>query len=384
MAKKTGSRKKPTPKEKRKTSADRAKDTQEVEAASFELVPLGQGTGYAKVGILGFASGGKTWTAALIALGIRKHFGLKGPIAMYDTESGCDYIAPLIREHGAGELIGTRSRSFDDLMSTARACVAQGVSVLIADSMTHVWREVLAAFKLRRNEARARVQKDPLDFISFEDWAVIKPKWYEWTDFYLTSPLHIVICGRAGYEWDHEENEDGKRELVKTGIKMKTEGELAFEPSLLIEMQRVQEKDRNDRLTGKFVHQATILKDRFGKIDGAVGDDPDYEFFKPHMDMLTPGAHAPVDTRAKTRFALDESGRSVRRAEAKERTILMEEVQGLLVSHFPGQAAAEKKAKADLLEEHFGTRSWTAIEQRTPAEVRRGLHSLREKLEEGA
>ena len=40
-----------------------------------------------------------------------------------------------------------------------------------------------------------------------------------------------MIAGRAGYDYDYEQREDGTgKDLVKTGIKMKTEGEFGFEP----------------------------------------------------------------------------------------------------------------------------------------------------------
>jgi hypothetical protein len=66
----------------------------------------------------------------------------------------------------------------------------------------------------------------------------IKTIWNSrWAGKFLNSPLHFVIAGRAGYESDIEENEEThKKELTKTGIKMKTEGEFGFEPSLLIQM----------------------------------------------------------------------------------------------------------------------------------------------------
>ena len=55
---------------------------------------------------------------------------------------------------------------------------------------------------------------------------------------YLNSPLHIVLCGRAGFDWDFNETEgdDGsiKKELVKTGVKMRVESQFGFEPAQLL------------------------------------------------------------------------------------------------------------------------------------------------------
>src|SRR6185503_10075486 len=100
------------------------------------------------------------------------------------------------------------------------------------------------------------------------------------TDFYLNSKLHIIICGRAGFDYDYEENEETQRkELIKTGIKMKTEGEFGFEPSLLVEMEAVQnlaqgggrgKKNAAPKAGVSVTRRAVVLKDRFSVIDGAM------------------------------------------------------------------------------------------------------------------
>src|SRR5262245_11780671 len=189
------------------------------------LTTLGQGQGYLKAGFLGFQKSGKTYTAAKLAIGTRNFFALEGPIAMFDTEGGSEYIAPMIRKETGKELLGIRSRSFDDLMRVSDECAAAGVSVLLVDSVTHVWRELCDAFLKQINERLAsykppRARRRRLEF---QDWAEVKGVWSRWTDYYLNSALHIIICGRAGYEYDFEENEDGKKELIKTGIKMRSE-----------------------------------------------------------------------------------------------------------------------------------------------------------------
>lgn len=347
------------------------------------LKPLGLGQGYLKAGFLGFNKSGKTFTSALLALGTRTFMGLDGPIAMFDTETGSEYIGKQIREGTGKDLMGVRSRSFSDLVQMARECEKEGVSVLIADSMTHVWRELCDAHLKQVNDQRKGRRLPPRNRLEFQDWGVIKGKWAEWTDFYLNSKLHIIIAGRAGYEYDYEENEEtGKKELMKTGIKMKTEGEFGFEPSLLVEMERITKTGSKDML-----HRATILGDRFNLIDGKVVDNPTFDFFKPHIQALTPGAHAPVDTEVKTNLDYDEFGDSAFHQEKKRRTIACEEVQGLIVSLYPGQTAAEKKAKSDLLDDLFGTRSWTMMEDMgskgVPMEnLITGLAQLRAKVTE--
>lgn len=339
------------------------------------LTVMGKGQGYLKAGFLGFNKSGKSWTAMLLAIGTRAFFKLDGPIAMYDTEGGSEYIARQVRKHTGKDLIGVRSRSLADLIAMARECERSGVSVLLADSMTHPWREVCKSYLDEVNRLRERRGKAPRKKLEFQDWGQIKELWAPWTDFFLNSRLHIIVCGRAGYDYDYELNDEtNQRELIKSGIKMKTEGEFGFEPSLLVEMERVQD------LSGdypKILHRAVVIGERFGVIDGKMADDPTFEFFKPHLEMLTPGAHAPIDTESRTVIAADDAGDSDWNSEKRERAILCEEIQGLMVERWPGQTADEKAAKLALLEQVFDTRSWTKIETMQSANLRSGLNLIR-------
>jgi hypothetical protein len=253
--------------------------------------------------------------------------------------------------------------------------------VLIVDSITHVWREVCEAYLAQMNEARAVQNKGKRSRLEFQDWVNIKRLWNPWTDFFLNSKLHIIICGRAGFEWDFEEREDTAgvlhKELIKTGVKMKVEAEFGFEPSLVVEMNRVQIPDESRKDGFRLAHRATVLKDRFSVLQGASVDSPTGAFFKPHLDMLTPGAHNAVDVTLKTPADVDASGDANWQRERRERTILCEEIQGELTSRWPGQSAAEKKAKADALQAYWGTRSWKAVETMNSDKLRAGLDALR-------
>jgi len=339
------------------------------------LQTLGTGQGHLKAGFLGFPKSGKTYTAALLAIGTRKLMKLEGPIAIFDTEGGSEYIYDLIKRETGKDLIGVRSRSFHDLLAAGKECVDKGVSVMLVDSISHVWKEVCEAFLKSVNDKRKKRNLPPRPNLEFQDWNPLKRIWSEWPDFYLTSPLHIIICGRAGFEYDYSENEEtGKKELIKTGTKMRVESEFGFEPSLLVEMERVR--------TGKTLkHKAIVIGDRFGVIDGKERDNPTFDFFKPHVERLTPGAHAVVDTSVKSELDVDEEGNPEWRREKRERTILCEEIQGLLLKYYPSQASADKKKKADIIEMFFNTRSWTKVENLDSETLRSGLEGIREKLE---
>jgi hypothetical protein len=298
---------------------------------------------------------------------------------MLDTEGGSAYIAKRVKELTGLPLLGVRARSFEDLMAFGAECVAKGVSVAIVDSITHPWEEVCAARLQQVNEGRRRKGLPPRTRLEFEDMAPVKGTWAKWTEFYLNSPLHIIVCGRAGYIWGMEKNEEtGKKELTKEGIKMKTESEFGFEPSLLVEMEREQ---ASDGLGGFMLKRhATVIKDRFGVIDGKTTYDPTFDFFKPHVELLKAGTHLPVDTTVKTDLGVDAEGDDQWAREKKARTILCEEIQAELVHAYPSQGAEDKKAKVDLIFQAFKTRSWTAVESMQSEKLRAGRRVIQEEL----
>lgn len=222
------------------------------------------------------------------------------------------------------------------------------------DSITHPWRELCDSHLKNVNDALRKKGKASRSRLEFQDWNPIKNTWAQWTNFYLNSPVHIIICGRAGYEYEMQINEEtDKRELVKTGTKMKTESEFGFEPSLLIEMERVPNSEGRRAIK----HQGTVIGDRFGLLDGKVFLDLKFRDFEPHVKALKPGALSPVDVTVKSDTGVDESGDAEWNRERRERTILAEEIQGLLVAHIPGQAAKDKQEKAQLMFDAFKTRS---------------------------
>lgn len=318
------------------------------------LRSLDDAPAYLKAGFLGFQKSGKTYTAAELAIGTRAFFKLDGPIAFFDTEGGSAYLRDKVKAATGKSLVGLRSRSFDDLMLIGHDCVKDKVSVLLVDSVTHVWADVCESYldqlnKLRRSKGWSAQKK-----LEFQDWSAVKRKWGEWTDFYLNAPLHIIICGRAGHMYDMEKNEEtGKRELVKTGTKMKAEGEFGFEPSLLVEMEAIA-LTAGDKAK---VHRATVLGDRFSVIDGKTQDDPTFAFFEPFVRRLVPGSDTSIDTRLKTDMGIEDDGAEYRR----RKTIILEKIEEEFVRKWPGQTKDEKSAKAAALEKVFGTRSWTEV-----------------------
>ncbi len=339
----------------------------------MKLQPMSSAPAFLKAGFLGFAGTGKTFTAVELALGVREVFALEGPLAFFDTESGSDYLRGRIEAETGVPLLGLKGRNIDQAIEFVKACVAQGVSAAVVDSVTHLWRNLLDGYLDSQNAYRERKGWDPKKGLEFSDWGPIKRRWAPFADLVINAPLHLIICGRAGHVYDFETDQAGKKTLVKTGVKMKTESEFGFEPSLIVEMTREEDFETRTQL-----RRALVTKDRFAVLDGRTTTNPTREFFRPHLELLIPGSHQEVDTSG-PRFVVGD-GRDEWAAERKQREILCEEIKGEMVAAYPGQSAADKKAKADLLMRHLNTRSWTAVEQMNSHRLQAAFIAIRHEL----
>jgi AAA domain len=183
------------------------------------LQPAKITSAYLKMGILGFQGGGKTKTAGKTAIGLYKYMQSKGidctnrPVAMFDTETGSDWLIPDFHAAGVPFVVAKR-RSFADLLAVVKEAEA-GASVLIIDSITHPWRELCESY----------MRKKQRTFLQMDDWGYLKGDhgWAKFTDTFVNSKLHIIMCGRAGYEFEDYKDDNGKRQIEKIGTKMKTE-----------------------------------------------------------------------------------------------------------------------------------------------------------------
>ena len=339
--------------------------------------------GFAKVSLQGPQGSGKSRTAVEIACTLHKVFKSTKPIAFFDTESGSDYLKDIIEERTGLAPLRVKTRAFSQLLEVMRECTAGASDIVVVDSITHVWREIQASYMNRVNEG-LRWKKTRMDI---QDIMQIKKEWEPWPDDYLNSPLHVLVCGREGNEWGHEENEDtGKRDLVAVGKKMKVEGEFGYEASLMISMHaeqiaavtaRSKKKGTVEKRPRTIINIATVLKDRFDVMNGAVIEMPTGEDFMPFIKKLNPVNHGAVDTQEHTTETLPEMDGGYNTAKT-DRQITVEKIQGELLSLWPGQTAAEKKSRSDAFFKYFGTKSWTEIEKRIPmAKLHEGLALLK-------
>ena len=216
----------------------------------------------------------------------------------------------------------------------------------------------------------------------------------KFTDMFVNSPLHIILAGRAGYEYDYFEDDAGKKELEKTGIKMKAEGEMGYEPDLLVHMERRQLIEGNS--VAKTWREASVLKDRSTMLDGNVAsfDSVDgvgkrlpldflvkqtWAAFAPHIKCLNLGGRQlGVDT-SRTSDSLIKIEK--RDWAPVQRKIVLGEIADLLTMHCPGQTKEDKQRRITLLRTHFSA-GYTEIEETFDLlTLRAGYDALHRDLE---
>jgi len=216
---------------------------------------------FLKMGFYGGNGSGKTYTASLVAIGLHKFIKSDKPIYFLDSETGSDYVLPLFNKEKI-ELQVAKSRAFSDLLNAVDLAEKKG-SVLLTDSISHHWDDLVESYK----------KKKQLNRLSIQHWGEIKPMWREFSEKFVTSNLHIIVCGRSGDVWEDVIDDEGVKELKKTGTRMRVERELSYEPSLLVEMQIVRKNPK------QWIHQAWIAKDRFDVMNFQKIDDPKFEDF---------------------------------------------------------------------------------------------------------
>ena len=330
----------------------------------------------AKIGFMGEAGSGKTYTATLTAIGLLAHLKANGledsgkPAFFIDTEQGSSWIKPEFDKAGL-KLEVARTRAFKDLVPALNEA-EQNASILLIDSISHFWIDLQQSYMTVKRRNR----------LEFQDWAYLKKEWGRFTDRFVSSNLHIIMCGRLGFEYDQYEDDNGKRQIEKSGVKMAAEKGLGYEPNMLVWMERA-----TDLQTKTVTRTAIVLKDRAKALDGKQFENPQFETFLPHFEFLAKATrHEAADT-TRTSEDIIEGDDYVPNHErtSVQRAIVLDEIQALMVKHHPSTGAEDKKAKAALLVQHFATSSWTEVEKvMSLVDLQARFDSLHRALEQSA
>lgn len=326
---------------------------------------------FLKLALEGFAGDGKTFTASQIAIGVHKLIKSTKPIALFDTEKAFKALKWKFDESGIETVVNDEERSLEALNQAIKWCEEGNADILIIDSITHVWEQFLQAYLNRPDKNGRPIKRNRLEF---QDWGVLKPTWKEkFSTPFVLAKCHIIFSGRAGYEYTDERNEEtGKREIFKSGIKMKAETETAFEPDILVLMEK-----KMDLLAEKkeVYREATVIKDRTTQIDGAVFKNPTFNDFYPAIKVLLDGTLREVhganipDTFEEFESKYSEIG--------KERDVMIAEIEGAFALMGLGTGAQDKQVKAWTLNQVYGVNSIEGVSKKNNTTIKKGLETVK-------
>lgn len=216
-----------------------------------------------KMGIYGPPGSGKTFTALLLAEGLSGVTGKR--VAYVDTEHGTDFYCKTVPSRHvhpeAFDFDALYTRSITDVLSAVRGLSSSEYGVVVLDSVTHLWEACIAAYGGRQTSAGT---------IPMHAWGKIKKPYKDLMNILLSSPMHVLFCGRQGTEYTTDEETE---ELKAVGVKMKAEGETPYEPHILIRMESIKPKKTNE--VAQIVAYAE--KDRTGVLSGRSFINPNFE-----------------------------------------------------------------------------------------------------------
>lgn len=269
------------------------------------------------MGFYGAAGSGKTFTALLCAEGLAAI--TKKRIAFVDTERGTDFYCkdvPDRKVHSkAFDFDALYSKAITEVLASIKALDPDQYGIIVVDSITHIWEAAKMAYTGRETSAGT---------IPFHAWAKIKKPYKELINFLLSTPMHVIICGRQGNDFAEDE-ETG--ELKNVGTKMKAEGETPYEPHILIHMIAVKNQKSGDATITAFAE-----KDRTGVLAGRTIANPTFDnLIKPILPLLG-GTQAKIEADDNT-AAVDAEALTEQDAEKeKESAEILKRYSGKILS----------------------------------------------------
>jgi hypothetical protein len=224
---------------------------------------------------------------------------------------------------------------------------------LIGDSFTHPWYNFVGAYLKEHKKSK----------MAMNDWPAVQLPWRAlFSERLRKAAYDYFLAGRAGFEYERETDEEtGKKQFVKSGVKAKLEGETGYEPDVVLYTAREQEIDQDKGLL--VWREATILKDRSGLVEGKQFKNASWKDFEPvFLSLVKDGVPSAALPETDPQTLFERPDQVPASAMGKSRDALIGSIQAELNLAYPGASAAEKQAKLAILKDIFGDPSIEKIE----------------------
>lgn len=198
----------------------------------------------ARIGLVGPAGAGKTFSALLLAFGLAPN----GRIALIDTEHGSGSLYAELGSYDVLEIAAPFTT--EKYLEGIQAAEAAGYDCLIIDSLSHAWAGSGGLLEFVDNRT-ASANK-------FAAWRDATPKHNALIEAMLQSSIHIIATMRSKTEYVVEQDTKGRTVPRKVGLAPVQRDGLDFEFTLVFDIEQ-----------GK--HLATTSKDRTSLFDDFCG-----------------------------------------------------------------------------------------------------------------
>lgn len=208
--------------------------------------------------LFGPSGAGKTYSALSIAKGIG------GKVAVIDSERGS---ASKYADKFEFDVVDLEKKSIEEYVQFITEAGQAGYSVLIIDSLTHAWQDLLEEVEKLAN-AKYRGN-------TWSAWSEGTPKQRSLVNAILSCPCHIMATMRSKTEWQTTQDDRGKSRPVRVGLAPEQGKGIEYEFDMLLELSTE--------------HIANVIKDRTGMFQDKLLTKPGVEFGKELVAWLNTG-----------------------------------------------------------------------------------------------
>lgn len=222
------------------------------------FAPASKAQTFLRAMVYGPSGSGKTYSALRIATGM----GTK--VAVIDTERGS---ASKYSDRFSFDVCELPKRKVENYIEAIRAAGNAGYEVLVIDSLSHAWQELLVDIEKLAN-AKYRGN-------TWSAWSEGTPMQRALVDAILDFPGHVLATTRSKTEWQTGDGGGGKSKPVRVGLAPEQGKGLEYEFDLVLQINPD--------------HVAFVEKDRTGKFQDQVIEKPDENFGRELKAWLSEG-----------------------------------------------------------------------------------------------
>ncbi len=207
-----------------------------------------------KILVDGPSGSGKTFGALSLAEGI----ATDGRVAVIDSEHE---RASFYADKFAFDSLSLPDHHPDRYVEAIDAAIEAGYSVVIVDSLTHAWQNVLARKEQHeRDNPRAN---------QFTMWGLFTPAWERLIQHVLAVPVHVICTARSKQTYEQSES-NGKKQIVKLGLQPQVRDGTEYEFGLVFSVEQSHRAKATKDNTFLFAGREEMLNLADGSVPAAL------------------------------------------------------------------------------------------------------------------